>query len=271
MRAGFPHAQTEPMDILILQASRDLAAGNTTAGLRQLDGLLVDICDFNNVNNNKARPPSSVNGTGRYTCEILFQRSKTRQFLELQENPVFNVASIVANSLVKIDTPPQKMSSEQQQQVLTMLDVVQGSCLLHYSSRAVFSSELVMQSVLRLVDWTTPQAIQLSGISTLVSILVHNVRNIRLLEQLGGIGKICSLFKQKDTSKDVKLRILEFLFFYLIPESTRQADAEETNRLYERRSTRDKQEILGKYLSNVTNLVREFETSKPFGEMAVEW
>lgn len=99
--------------------------------------------------------------------------------------------------------------------------------------------------------------------------MVHQVESIRKFEDLGGLKTICTVFKRKETPKDVKLRILEFLFFYLIPET--QSSNHPKSQALARKSTEDKQQLLANYLSNVKNLVRELQYSKPFGEIDVEW
>lgn len=99
--------------------------------------------------------------------------------------------------------------------------------------------------------------------------MVHQVESIRKFEDLGGLKTICTVFKKKETPKDVKLRILEFLFFYLIPESQNPSHSE--SQILVRKSTEDKQQLLANYLSNVKNLVRELQYSKPFGEIDAEW
>lgn len=76
-----------------------------------------------------------------------------------------------------------------------------------------------------------------------------------------------------------RLRILEFLFFYLIPETYQKSAHKRsvTKRdtpggdLQVRRTTEEKSVLLGKYLSNVDGLVHELHTSKPFGDMKHEW
>lgn len=71
-----------------------------------------------------------------------------------------------------------------------------------------------------------------------------------------------------------RLRILEFLFFYLIPETYQKkssAVCRDSSGLNQRRVTEEKQVMLGKYLSNVDGLVNELHTSKPFGDMKHEW
>ena len=77
----------------------------------------------------------------------------------------------------------------------------------------------------------------------------------------------------------LRLRILEFLFFYLIPETYQNTNitarhepsSSKTENIQLRRTTEDKQVLLGKYLSNVDGLVHELHTSKPFGDMKHEW
>lgn len=112
--------------------------------------------------------------------------------------------------------------------------------------------------------------VQTAAINALVSVMVHNVSNIRLFEELDGLAAICGLFKRKETSKEVKLKILEFLFFYLVPETQDKEKSEHLDGV-KRMTTDDKQKMLAQYLSNVNGLVRELYMSKPFGEMDLEW
>lgn len=43
--------------------------------------------------------------------------------------------------------------------------------------------------------------------------------NVRVFEQLDGLLTITSLFKSRETGREVKFRLTEFLYFYLTPES----------------------------------------------------
>jgi large subunit ribosomal protein L3e len=100
--------------------------------------------------------------------------------------------------------------------------------------------------------------------------MAHEVANIRLFEDLDGLAVICLMFKRKETSKEVKLKILEFLFFYLVPETQRKDRISHPDGI-KRMNTDDKQKMLARYLSNVNGLVRELYMSKPFGDMDLEW
>lgn len=129
-------------------------------------------------------------------------------------------------------------------------------------------------------------SIQIAAINTLVSAMVREPSVIRQFENCNGLNTITKLFKQKETPKDVKLRILEFLFFYLIPETQKptlptnnksEGDKEnnsisQLSELSKRKNTKDKSALLRHYLGNVDGLIQELEISKPFGELDnIEW
>ena len=59
------------------------------------------------------------------------------------------------------------------------------------------------------------------------------------------------------------MKSVEFLYFYLMPETPygEEAQGERANT----RTTGEKQAFLGKYLSNVEDLVEDLRESAPFG------
>ena len=121
-------------------------------------------------------------------------------------------------------------------------------------------------------------------------------KNTRVFEGLDGLLTVTSLFKSRSTSREVKLKLVEFLYFYLMPETPSipradrrdslpdmlqrrpsklagafaggdgagrrgRADSEAAGTL----STADKQQLLSRYLSNVDDLVKDLRTCAPFG------
>lgn len=168
---------------------------------------------------------------------------------------------------------------EAQKLVIFALDLLQGLFLMHYPSRSILVIESNMRKLVGLLAPTIDFNIHIAVINTLVSGMVRQVSAIRRFEMVGGLAVICDLFKLKDTPKDVKLRILEFLFFYLIPETYQKKNPKKSvtkqdqapGNLNIRQTTEEKQAMLGKYLSNVDGLVYELHTSKPFGDMKHEW
>ncbi|ODQ66152.1 cell division control 14, SIN component [Nadsonia fulvescens var. elongata DSM 6958] len=196
--------------------------------------------------------------------------------------------------------------------IIRAMDLLQGLCLIHYPSRRVFNNEIYMSLLIELLQAVKAPSsslpskinpeIQIAVIDLLVSCMVREVFNIRLFEKLGGLNVICTLCKRKETPNDVKSRVLEFLFFYLIPE-TQTEHSNTINDITEvngyntlssnttrstnstmasggtvngnikvmRKTTEDKQKLLGQYIGNVADLVEELNSSKPFGDTILEW
>jgi hypothetical protein len=120
-------------------------------------------------------------------------------------------------------------------------------------------------------------------------------QNTRTFEALDGLLTITSIFRSRETGRDVKLKLVEFLYFYLMPEtptipstnatvsvpaliqrspsklagafnrtdtgaSRKRADSENYTR-----TTEEKQELLGRHLNSVDDLVADLRESTPFG------
>jgi hypothetical protein len=106
---------------------------------------------------------------------------------------------------------------------------------------------------------------------------------------------VTSLFRSRETGREVKLKLVEFLYFYLMPETPsipstkatasvpalmqrspsklagaftrtdvgagrKRADSENDTR-----TTEEKQALLGRHLSSVDDLVADLRESTPFG------
>lgn len=265
-------------------------------GLQRLDALLGQLC----VETNKLRKQKLMKQyNGR---NIKHQYSHMRkwkvpgqdssvfgEFLKLQENFQLNVAIGIIYCLNQFDIKNNKQSNYPHEFICLAHKVLQGVLLLHPSSRELFHRDANMKLLLSFLintKYYTP-SVQTSTIQTLVCCLVRSVRNFRKYENLNGIEVICNLFNKKSTSKEVKLKILEFLFFYLIPETSINLEKSfelnldeleilsQSKSLYKdghvRRTTKEKATILKKYIRNVDELVEELQRSKPFGEMNIEW
>lgn len=168
--------------------------------------------------------------------------------------------------------------------------------------------------------------VQCAALLTLVTALLGSPRNARCFERVGGLEMVTSLLrpagsitaKQRsrggssgrsqheaasaavEVSKEVRLKVLEFLYFYLMPEtasdnddfwssgrseskegrgsgkSTASAESKagsgKSNKSldgeHDTRTSREKQKLLGRYLNNVDDLVQDLRESAPFGEVA---
>jgi len=137
-----------------------------------------------------------------------------------------------------------------------------------------------MDLLLDLLDPTNCPAIQSSTLLTLVTALLSTPQNTRTFEDLDGLLTVTSLFKSRGTSREVKMRVVEFLYFYLMPEMpVGGAYGGEVGGLQRSpskrlgsgvgvkgtKTTEEKQGLLGRYLSNVEDLVEDLRESAPFG------
>ena len=82
-----------------------------------------------------------------------------------------------------------------------------------------------IQHLLDLLEPVNCPAIQSATITTLVCVLIEAPQNTRTFEELDGLLTITSLFKSRETSREVKLKLVEFLSFYLMPETPSIASA----------------------------------------------
>ncbi|EER27203.1 conserved hypothetical protein [Coccidioides posadasii C735 delta SOWgp] len=249
-------------------------------GLRQVEGLLAQIClSRSKVSASEKRRSMITLGAAPPLPKSLSELCDDpafREFYKLQEGFQWNGrGSNGANDLL----------------IIAALDLIQGVLLLHPPSRALFAREVYMNLLLDLLEPANCPAIQSCTLLTLVTALLDNPANTRTFEELDGLLTITSLFKLRSTSREVKLKLVEFLYFYLMPEapsspsagsnagilappkgggkfsrSTNGAgDTGRDGAAQDTKTTEEKQALLGKYLSNVEDLVEDLKETAPFG------
>lgn len=146
-----------------------------------------------------------------------------------------------------------------------------------------------MNLLLDLLDPYNCPAIQSQALLVLVTALLATPQNTRTFEHMDGLLTITSLFKDEETTQSVKVKLLEFLYFYLMPETPVASPQRSPSKLanaFERRgstangddgggvskknirSQEEKQYMLGKYLNNVDALVEDLQESAPFTSVA---
>lgn len=200
---------------------------------------------------------STLRKRSRHTPEL-------DKFLECQMQFSMNIAGRIASHLHFFVI--ESSSSDEIACALVVLRLLRGICLVHRDSRLVFNNDTNLKSLMAGIGHKSPD-VQTACVNTLLAVMVRQVEVIRRFERLNGLKIVCDSFKKSSTSKTVKMAILQFLFFYLVPE-TRKPDVQHE---VQRRTTRDKQLLLSKYLSNVDGLVRELDSLKPFGTGEIEW
>lgn len=174
--------------------------------------------------------------------------------------------------------------------IVCTLDLIQGALLLHPPSRTLFAREIYMNLLLDLLDPINCPAIQSATLLTLVTALLDCPANTRTFEDLDGLLTVTSLFKQRGTSREVKLKLVEFLYFYLMPETpilgqgsppglqrrpskipsrpmsqSSHSPVSGSKIVTDTRTTDEKQALLGRYLNNVEDLVEDLKETAPFG------
>ncbi|KAK9375665.1 cell division protein Cdc14 [Lipomyces chichibuensis] len=262
-------------------------------GLRHIEGLLAHLCrPYTSASTSplpsKSDRPSPGGIDTRVTDDPAY-----REFLRLQEGFEWNLALRLIACLERL--LGQESNDLTTLLILSTLDLLQGVLLVHPASRRVFAREVNMTILLDLLEpQSSPAVIQGATVNTIVCALVEEWPTVRTFEALDGLESICTLFKRKDTDKEVKLRILEFLFFYLIPEPQgTQFSSSLTSHHHAKdkraspsedgwsgssnasgyglvvRTTQEKQRMLGKYLSNVESLMNELRQSQPFGNLMI--
>lgn len=166
--------------------------------------------------------------------------------------------------------------------ILAALSNLQGLLLLHPPSRILFGREVYMNLLLDLLDPYNCPAIQSQAILVLVTALLATPQNTRVFEQMDGLLTITSLQSDEETTQSVKVTVLEFLYFYLLPEapppsrklaghSDRRGSADSSKSITSKpiRSQEEKQRMLGKYIANVDCLFEDMQESDPFSSVRV--
>ncbi|KAG6000908.1 hypothetical protein E4U54_001246 [Claviceps lovelessii] len=266
-------------------------------GLRQVEGLLAQIClsdgrtaqrqEKSAVDNDRdvtRSPPRK--GLGELSQDPAF-----REFFKLQEGFEWNVAMRLIGTLDRLMA--KGSDGQNDLLILSALDLIQGVLLLHPPSKTLFAREQNMNLLLDLLEPFNCPAIQSATLLTLVVALIDTPSNTRTFEGLDGLLTVTSLFKSRSTSREVKMKLVEFLYCYLMPEtpSIPRADQLDSVPAMLQRSpsklagaftaegrrkranssglltltTHEKQELLSRHLSNVEDLVKDLKNCAPFG------
>ncbi|KUI74072.1 Cell division control protein 14 [Cytospora mali] len=209
-------------------------------GLRQVEGLLAQIClsahaAAANKNSNTPSPTSpkhpqqqqqqSPEGSqqpprskqSKFLLSDLSDDAAFREFFKLQDGFQWNIATRLIQTLDRLLAK----SDDGSMDVLMMsaLDSLQGVLLLHPPSRLLFSREQSMNLLLDLLEPVNCPAIQSATLLVLVVALLETPLNTRTFENLDGLLTVSSIFKSRSTARDVKFKTMEFLYFYLMPET----------------------------------------------------
>ncbi|OJD24866.1 hypothetical protein ACJ73_03771 [Blastomyces percursus] len=275
--------------------------GKIRKGLRQVEGLLAQIClsrsKVTAIDKRRSAVPLGANPTPAKPLSELSEDPAFREFFKLQEGFQWNVAMRLISCLEHLLGRGSNGTNDLL--IISTLDLIQGTLLLHPPSRSLFAREIYMNLLLDLLEPANCPGIQSSTLLTLVTALLDNPANTRTFELLDGLLTVTSLFKMRTTSREVKFKLVEFLYFYLMPETPSLPCANSTSapntavlglhrspsklasafsrslhapgdggrdaRGGDTKTTEEKQALLGRYLSNVEDLVEDLRETAPFG------
>ncbi|TGZ83269.1 cell division control 14, SIN component [Ascodesmis nigricans] len=280
----------------LLSTSFDLLSSydplHVRKGLRCLEGFLAKMCLQTPSQSRRTSAASSV-GRESYGEGIGGDRGRLKgaveerpndaafmEFMRLQNGFEWNVTIRLISCLERL--LGRANNGQTNLLILSALELIQGMLLLHPPSRKLFAREIHMNVLLDLLDVGNSGPVQSATLLTLVSALMDHPENTRSFEALDGLPTICALFRSPSTPRDVKLRTLEFLYFYLMPEpvtvgppsaavghpptplpSGHRGSKSREVRLD--RTTEEKQALLGEHMQNVESLVADLRESQPFG------
>lgn len=263
---------------------------------------------------------STVNTVSSVMNEKKEKRIKYEEFIELQDKVGYNITNQILILLVRFtkfdvtENENENENEETKEMIVLMLRILQGVLLIHPQSRKCFKGKYNIELLMNILNPRSEMKptflMIIECVLMLVSLFIRNAENLRNFEELGGIELICQLIKGEDedlggneggdkegkdglTWQNVRIKSLEFLFFYLIPEFEPELELEleteienEDGKIGEgketivveedgivRRSMESKIRILKKYLNEefVEGIVTEFVRDKPFGSTVTRW
>ncbi|KAI9891558.1 MAG: hypothetical protein M1814_002681 [Vezdaea aestivalis] len=193
-------------------------------GLRQIDGLLAQIClsrrnlSAADKRRSIASPLSPATTSQQKELNSLKDDPAFREFFKLQEGFEWNLAIRIINCLDKL--LGKGSTGQNDLLIVSALNVLQGILLLHPPSRALFSRDIYMNLLLDLLDSPSCPAVQSGTLSVLVTALLNQPANTRAFESLDGFLTLTAVLHQRsETSRDVRTKLAEFVSFYLLPET----------------------------------------------------
>ncbi|KAG8936169.1 hypothetical protein FRC02_004197 [Tulasnella sp. 418] len=215
---------------------------------------LDDLCSSRS---SLARRSRALNALERLLAELCTSQERQRLmlFLELQNGFECNVASRLLASLAMClpamqelisSTSQQEESSSDPTSLIThaqqSLSILQGIALIHPASKEFlgrkFSIHLLLDllAIARHAPSTESLSASSSSISssssltagasslassvldTLLCILVDSPAALRVFEESNGVENVVKTLKRAGLARDIRMKCLEFLYFYLLPE-----------------------------------------------------
>nr|ODO04280.1 hypothetical protein L204_00637 [Cryptococcus depauperatus CBS 7855] len=121
-------------------------------------------------------------------------------------------------------------------------EILQGLCLLSNSCKEDIGNEWILEMFIDLLlllrsqtalsippsptqDTAPQKAIAYTLLELFFCIMVDSPRNAKMFEKLSGLEAVVKCLKGSSVGKDVRMKCIEFLYFYLLPEQSTLSDS----------------------------------------------
>ncbi|WVN87449.1 uncharacterized protein L203_102630 [Cryptococcus depauperatus CBS 7841] len=121
-------------------------------------------------------------------------------------------------------------------------EILQGLCLLSHSCKEDIGNEWILEMFIDLLlllrsqtalsippsptqDTAPQKAIAYTLLELFFCIMVDSPRNAKMFEKLSGLEAVVKCLKGSSVGKDVRMKCIEFLYFYLLPEQSTLSDS----------------------------------------------
>ncbi|KAI9664373.1 MAG: hypothetical protein M1831_002306 [Alyxoria varia] len=261
-------------------------------GLRQIDGLLAQISLARSLQMSPSKRRTSVTPRKRsrskdedfHSLESLQGDPAYAEFYKLQQSFEWNIATRLVECLERLLGMGSHESTDHL--IAYAQETLLGTLLLHPPSKSLFARELYMNLLLDLLDPANRTEIIMPSLLVLLACLMDQPRNVRTFENTDGLHTVSYLYKSPSLPNTVKMRVLEIIQFYLMPEtpenepvnaqhqygssSKTSNTSTSSNSSYSSaltsgiRSAREKENLLGQYFGDVGDVVKYVRESIPF-------
>ncbi|KAF8345552.1 cell division control protein 14, SIN component-domain-containing protein [Amanita rubescens] len=110
-------------------------------------------------------------------------------------------------------------------QLTLALSIIQGAALIHHGSKVYLGRKHALEILLDLllisrhVSASSQPHLSSIVLDTLLCILVDAPNSLRSLENVNGVQLVVKILKRAGTPREVRMKCLEFLYFYLLDET----------------------------------------------------
>jgi len=168
-------------------------------------------------------------------------------FLDLQDTFEYNITTRLLSWLTRMQHELLTGSDNAISLTQQSLALLQGLALIHQPSKLFLGRKPTLQIFATILSRSRHQSSQLDDaapspaanlacatLDTLLCILVDCSQIIRAFEDVNGVETIVKLLKRSGTARSVRMKCLEFLYFYLMDESsTKDVSAALDNETYQ--------------------------------------